>query len=862
MREIKIKKIIFTVVTVGALVGLGFWLFFALQPKDSTPNPSNGHKVSNILSSVKLVISDDSLKAIQGTKSLEIAIDANDSSLISKVDYLLDGKVVGRSIEAPFVVTVSLAQLAVGEHTLQAIAYDNKGGSVKSKTFTFTIEPDEIVPADDSSSDMVGPLPHKNAGAVTASTNTSGGGSQSSGGDSGNSGGNGGDPGDPGTPSGGTRTAGGWWASLPQDMQICSNGVLNGGPTSAPAGAITVPAGDNKNFNFSQNNKTFWFAPGTHTIGTDPNQDNFGGITPGTGSTYIGAPGAILDGKNAVQYAFKGNVDNVRVAYLEVQNFGRGNDNNNEGVINHDAGDGWTMEYLNAHNNDGAAVFLGSQNTVRYNCLKDNGQYGFSMFKVPVNGDSAIKNIVITQNEISGNNQDDWETQIPGCGCTGAGKFWDVKGATVTNNYVHDNLSTGLWADTNDIDFLFDSNWIEHNNGEGIWYEISYNATISRNVMKRNAWTSGQNNTGSPGPAIYISESGGDSRLPSSTSGSTNLQIKNNLLEDNFSGVSIYENSNRFCNSNGNTSTGYCTPFINPTTISEPHDTTYPHPVSDTHPCYTQIKNAPYTNDCRWHSKNVQVFNNEFHFDDTVVPCAGSYCGVQALFATGSDNMNPGTGPYPNWVPTAYNIANVQNDVMFNNNNKFFNNAYFGRWRFAKGYGERINFASWQAGPFLQDNGSTYVAPPVENYLDNDTSTLEGGVGTWSSWYNSAVTQSTLDAHTGTHSLRVTIQDPFWAVQMDNAAEASPGAKKISFWIKQGTGTPTLVKMTVHWVNESGTELSTTQIPMTPSSSWQQGSASATAPAGTAKAYITMSNESGSVNSTFFTDDFIIADGP
>jgi hypothetical protein len=843
-----------------------------LQPKDSATNPSDNNKVSNVLSSIKLVISDESFKTINDSKTVEVAIDTNNDSLIASVDFLLDGKVAGRSIEAPFVVTISLAQLAVGEHKLQAIAYDAKGNSVKSKEFTFTIEPGEVVPTDDSSSDMVGALPTKQLRVVTASTSGSGNSGGNSGGDSGNGGdgGNGGDPGDPGTGDG-TRTAGGWWASLPGNMQICSNGVLNGGPASAPAGAITVPSGDNKSFNFNQDNKTFWFAPGVHTIGTDPVNDRFGGITPGTGSTYIGAPGAILDGKNAVQYAFKGNVDNVRVAYLEVQNFGRGNDNNNEGVINHDAGDGWTMEYLNAHNNDGAAVFMGSQNIVRYNCLKDNGQYGFSMFKSPINGDSAIKDIVITQNEISGNNQDDWETQIPGCGCTGAGKFWDVKGATVTNNYVHDNLSTGLWADTNDIDFLFDSNWIEHNRGEGIWYEISYNATISRNVMKRNAWYSGTHNTGSPGPAIYISESGGDSRLQSSTSGSTNLQIKNNLLEDNFSGVSIYENSNRFCNSNGNTSTGYCTPFITPTMIPEPHDTTYPNPVSTNHPCYTQIKNAPYTANCRWHSKNVQVFNNQFHFDDTVVPCAGSFCGAQALFATGSDNMN-NTPPYQNWVPTDYNIANVQADVMFNNNNKFYNNEYVGRWRFAKGYGETINFSSWQTGNFMQDAGSTYSAPPVDNYIDSNTATLEGGMGHWQPWYSADdITQSSAEAHTGTHSLRVAVTSSGgWGVNLDNypGFETSPGTKHVSFWAKQGSGAIASVKLSLTYfdvnnapIKDAGNNTIMHTITLSGlTTSWQEGSMDADAPVNTAKVMIGLQSSSGSVGNTLYLDDFKIGD--
>lgn len=721
---------------------------------------------------------------------------------------------------------------------------------------------------------MVSSIPRKKSSVVTASTSGSPGNSSENpgSGDDGNDGGDDGDPGDPGTPEEGVRTAGGWWASLPEDMQVCSNGLLDGGPTSAPVDSITVPAGDNSGFNFNQTNKTFWFAPGTHILAPG----EFSSITPGSDSTYIGAPGAVLDGEGNNSYAFQGNASNVTIKYLEIRNFGVGGmDNMNEGVINHDSGTGWVMEYLNAHNNDGAAVFIGSENTVRYSCLKDNGQYGFSMFKPPINGDSAIKDIVLDHNEISGNNQDDWENQPgqSGCGCTGAGKFWDVKGATVTNNYVHDNLSTGLWADTNDIDFLFDSNWIEHNNGEGIWYEISYNATISRNVMKRNAWYSGTHNTGSPGPAVYISESGGDSRLQSSTSGSTNLQIKNNLIENNFSGVSIYESSNRFCDSNGNTSTGYCTPFISPSNFSpSPSDSSYPDPVNNTHPCYTKITKLddhvpeePYVTDCRWHSKNVKVFNNEFRFDDTVVPCAGTYCGVQALFATGADNIS--------WAPDAYKVSKVQQDVMFNNDNNFYNNAYIGRWRFAKGYGETINFSNWQSGSFMQDPGSTYSAPPVENYIDADTATLEVGTGHWQPWYSADITQSTAAAHTGTHSMQVAVTSSGgWGVNLNNypGFEIESGAKHVSFWAKQGSGAIPSVKLSLTYFDANDVSIKdpidhVTVITHTAtlsglSTSWQEGTMDVDAPTGTAKVMIQLQSSSGSVGNTLYLDDFKIGD--
>lgn len=858
-----------------ALLGLCFWLFIILQPKDSTVDPSDkDSKVSNTLSSIKLVISDDSFKTIGDDKMLEIALDTENSSAISKVEYLLDGRVAARSIEAPFVVTISLASLEAGEHKIQAVAYDSSGGSVKSKEFTFTIEPgEEVTPSDDESSDMITSIPRKKSNVVTASTSS---GSQSSGNGSGNGGG---DPGDPGEPEAGVRTAGGWWASLPEDMQICSNGVLNNGPTNAPAGAITVPAGDNSSVNFNQTNKTFWFAPGVHTIGPGI----FSSITPGEGSTYIGAPGAIIDGQFINRYAFQGHAENVRIAYLEIRNFGVDTSaidpdtdepfdpvNNNEGVINHDAGDNWTMEYINAHHNDGAAIFMGSENTVRYNCMKDNGQYGFSMFKPPISGDSAIKDIIIDHNEISGNNQDNWEDLIDGCGCTGAGKFWDVEGATVTNNYVHDNLSTGLWADTNDIDFLIDSNWIEHNSGEGIWYEISYNATISRNVLKRNAWTTGQNNLGSPGPAVYISESGGDSRLASSTSGSTNLQIKNNLMENNFSGVSIYENSNRFCNSNGNTSKGYCTPFVMPTLIPEPHDFEYPNPISDTHPCYTQILNEPYTKDCRWHAQNVKVFNNEFRFDESAVPCAGSYCGVQALFATGANNMN--TGDYGAWVPAAYNIGTIQQNIMFNNYNEFYDNSYVGPWRFTKPDGSGVAFAHWQA-TYHQDTGSTYDALPVENYLDNNTSTLEASIGHWQEAFSANVTRSSLDAHTGTYSLMLSLYEGgTGAASVDNypGFEVSPSEKRVSFWSKRGSGAIPSARLVLSWydINDavirdgSNNPITHTITLSGLSSSWQQATADVTPPIGTAKVYLEFLAGPGSTGNTMFVDDFVIGDAP
>ena len=850
----KIKKLVIIGI---ALIFLGSGVFGVSQllfNHDAEQGTTN----DTVAPVVALHISSEALAKAKTSHSLEVAVDASDNKMIERVEYLLDGNVVARSIEAPFKVTINIAGLSAGKHTLQAIAYDFAGNAGKSKVFTFTIESGEnsdtpITPAGETSQQIVSQSNKRGTPRIRTASSSSSSSSNSSNGSGGSSGGTSNPLADP------PRTAGGWYTAPP--AQVCSSNAWNWGPSTAPADSTVVPAGDNTGFNFSRPNTTYWFASGEHTLGTG----QYSKIVVGSGSTYIGAPGAILDGKNNNQYAFSGQdgvgIANVRIAYLEIRNFGRGLDNNNEGVINHNADDGWVMEYLYAHNNDGAAVFLGSNNTVRYNCLKDNGQYGFSMFKDQVEGDSAIKDIVIDHNEITGNNQDNWEVIDVGCGCTGGGKFWDVKGARVTNNYVHHNLSVGLWADTNDIDFLFDSNWVEQNSGEGIWYEISYNATMSRNVLKRNNWTSGNNNLGSPAPAIYISESGGDSRLQSSTSGSTDLRIKNNLLEDNFSGISIFENSNRFCNSNGNTSKTYCTPFVSPTIIPSPYNYTYPNPINATHPCYTNVSSAPYTANCRWHSQNVQVSDNEFRFTKANVPCAGTFCGVMSLFATGANNIS--------WAPAAYNAQHVQNDVMFNNNNKFFDNTYVGDWRFVKGGGDGINWDTWRASPYLQDTGSSISGQtPVTNMLDTDTATLEGGLGKWQDWFSTTPTSSTDTAHTGTHSLKVAMTaGGSWGVELNNWPGfdvQTSGSKRVSFWAKQGTGSVSNVRLRVTWYDANQQAISHPQnpveVPLTLSANWQQATATVTAPSGSNTVHLQFLSSSGGAGNSIYIDDRVVAD--
>lgn len=455
---------------------------------------------------------------------------------------------------------------------------------------------------------------------------------------------------------------------------ICDSASL-AGPTTAPAGAVVVNVGTDLSALVAGKpaGTTFYLAAGVHMLA----KGEFNQVVPKDDDTFIGAPGAILDGQHSNLYAFTQHAKHVTLSHFTIQNFGTPGSTNNEGTVNHDAGDGWVIESMTIQQNSGAGLFIGSNNVVRDSCLRNNGQYGFSAYS-----DTGINNVTLDHNEISGNNTDDWEKRMPGCGCTGGGKFWATKDATVTNNWVHDNKSVGLWADTNNVGFDFSGNYISNNHGVGIFYEISYNARIAHNTLVRNGLVEGPSNPGFPTGAIYLSESGGDSRVGTKF---TTLEVFDNVLEDNWSGVVLWENADRFCNSPANSSTGVCALGGAATLKSCVKGT---------------IEKAPYLSDCRWKTQNVSVHDNVFRLDPAKVGAkctAANGCGFQAVFSN--------YGTFPDWSP--YKGDTVEKAITLGQANVFSKNTYVGPWRFlAKDQGTQLTFAQWQAAPYGQDVGS------------------------------------------------------------------------------------------------------------------------------------------------------------
>jgi hypothetical protein len=471
-------------------------------------------------------------------------------------------------------------------------------------------------------------------------------------------------------------------------VRVCgSRSALGGGPAARPARAVSVPVGDDAGVNFRRPHTTYWFAPGLHTLGPG----RYAQIQPGTGSTFIGAPGAVLDGRQVNYYAFTGDAPDVTISYLTIENFGTPGGNFNQGTVNTSSAPDWTIDHTTIEDNAGAGVMLGSRDTLRYDCLLKNQQYGFNAYAVP--GPAAL---TLDDNEIADNDTYNWEKRDPGCGCSGGGKFWNVDGASIEGNWVYGNHNVGIWADTNNRGFNISDNYFEDNYAEALIYEISYNAQIADNLFVGNAIGAGPSSPGFPTPAIYISESGSDSSVR--TKYNRSFLITRNVFINNWSGVILWENSNRFCGSPANTSSGTCT-LVDPAiaNISSCTESALRHASPRQTPDYYDL--------CRWKTQNVDVDDNRFSFDPAAVGAdcsAARGCGYVGVFSE--------YGSYPSWSP--YHGTAVEYHITFGQDNHFNSNVYSGPWKFmALADGDTVSWAAWR-GHYDEDVDSV-LTPAV-----------------------------------------------------------------------------------------------------------------------------------------------------
>ena len=235
-----------------------------------------------------------------------------------------------------------------------------------------------------------------------------------------------------------------------------------------PTGDVDIYPGDSIQgaVNANPSGTIFIIKAGNHNVSTR--------INPKDGNQFLGEPGAILDGNNTTDQAFRAsnNAKNVVVDGLTIEKFSSAAQ---AGAVAIGTGGGWTIS--NNEIRDNAAiglVFNGPGNKILDNNVHHNDAMGIKGF-----GSGSL----VEGNEIAFNNYRDLTTAGWEAGGT---KFLETTNLILRDNWVHDNHDNGLWSDYNNVNVLYEDNLVEDNLGNGIFHELSYSATIRNNVVRNN----------------------------------------------------------------------------------------------------------------------------------------------------------------------------------------------------------------------------------------------------------------------------------------------------------------------------------------------------------------------------------------
>lgn len=532
---------------------------------------------------------------------------------------------------------------------------------------------------------------------------------------------------------------------------------------------VVIPAGKKNYFSYDlRPNTVYYLEPGTH-IGSfmaDQNDSFVGGLAHGTPTVLTGNYSGLNWGIDS--NSTNGNQSGVTIEYLTIEKYQPVGE---AAAINQDSNTDWTLQYNTITMNvPGAGVILGTDNTLKDNCLTLNGQYGFqSVGNNPWGHDSMTHgpyNVTVEGNEISYNDTCDFEGlldnsaigwskhnpvparyrnlhcgKVQSDGNQGGFKLWQTNGVTVKDNYIHDNWGPGAWADTDDANTTFTGNTFINNDGGAIIVEISYNFSITNNYMANNGWAGGLANPGFPTPAIYISGSGSDSTfggVPACPEKScadqpsyrTKSVISGNTLVNNGGNIFLWQDSNRFCSDGFD---GICTlvdgGFAGPFTVNQ-CKANIPSASIDTTTYVGKRTGSPaqdWWDGCIWRTANVSITHNVINFN----PAQISHCNQADWPACGAGGI---FSQYGSTAP--YESAGIPTQLTFHQNNSWSDNTYNGPSSFfAWNQGSHDNPVSWAAwtkrtsagdkctsasertsggcnGPFGQDAGSTYNSAP------------------------------------------------------------------------------------------------------------------------------------------------------
>jgi parallel beta-helix repeat protein len=204
-------------------------------------------------------------------------------------------------------------------------------------------------------------------------------------------------------------------------------------------------------------------------------------VQPKSGDTFCGEPGAVLDGGRSLPSAFYGGASNVTLDSITVRDYESGRQG--AAIQPESRASGWVVRNVSALYNSWAGLLVADGMRILGGHYNDNDQLGIGGNEATgivldgLDGDPAT----LDGPELARNH-----TLRAPCEFEGGGMKWDVGQVTVRNAYVHDNDCRGLWADINAHNALIENNLVEGNRREGIFYEISQDATIRNNRVYRN----------------------------------------------------------------------------------------------------------------------------------------------------------------------------------------------------------------------------------------------------------------------------------------------------------------------------------------------------------------------------------------
>lgn len=253
-------------------------------------------------------------------------------------------------------------------------------------------------------------------------------------------------------------------------------------------------------------------------------------VVPKDRSVFRCEAGAILDGQNVTDYAFMrsgSGPDDVRIVGCVIEHYAPPAQMGAILAGGHAAADGthgWVVDSTEVRYNANLGIRLGHGMKVRGSYVHHNAVLGIG----GIGDDILVENTEIAHNNEQGAGELGFEA--------GGTKFVLSARLVVRGNFVHHNHGPGLWTDIGNIHTLYENNRVEDNYQEGIVHEISYQATIRNNQVRRNG-------LGDPRGGVWLWGAG------IGVHSSPDVEIYGNVVEGNRHGiVAIQQNrgSGRF----------------------------------------------------------------------------------------------------------------------------------------------------------------------------------------------------------------------------------------------------------------------------------------------------------------------------